>query len=127
VSVAVRKVNGVEKVDVSLNKGNASIKFRPESTAKYGDVRSGIEKNGFVIRDAQITARGKLQKANGGLQFVISGSGETFNVTLAEAGNAELMRALESRIGQEVIVDATVPAPEKNKKQDRLLMRSIRP
>src|SRR4051812_20873002 len=121
----MKKVNGVEKVDVSLNKGNASIKFKPESTAKYDDVRSGIEKNGFVVRDAQITARGTLQKTNGTLQLVVSGSGETFNLAMADTANADLGRNLESRVGQEIVLDATVPAPEKNKKQDRLLVRSI--
>lgn len=121
----MKKVHGVQKVDVSLNKGNATIEFKPESTAHYDDVRSGIEKNGFVIRDAQITARGKLQKTNGVLQFVISGSGETFNV-LPLNNNAELGGSLEARAGQDVVLDATVPAPEKNKKQDKLIVKSIR-
>jgi hypothetical protein len=125
VSVAVKKVHGVQKVDVSLNKGNATIEFKPESTAQYDDVRSGIEKNGFVIRDAQITARGKLQRTNGMLQFVVSGSGETFNVSPLN-NNTELGRTLEARVGQDVALDATVPAPEKNKRQDKLLVKSIR-
>jgi copper chaperone CopZ len=125
VSVAVKKVHGVQKVDVSLNKGNATIEFKPESTAQYDDVRSGIEKNGFVIRDAQITARGKLQRTNGMLQFVVSGSGETFNVSVQNS-NAEVAHTLETRVGQDVALDATVPAPEKNKRQDKLLVKSIR-
>lgn len=123
-SVATKKVNGVDKVDVSLNKGDAVLKFTPQSTAKYGDVRSAIEKNGFVVRDAQITVRGNLRKTPGGLQFVVSGSGETFNVS-PHNNNTELAHALEARDGQDVTLDATVPAPEKGHNQDKMIVKSI--
>lgn len=119
----MKKVNGVESVNVSLNEGKASIRFKPESTAKYEHVRSGIEKNGFAVKDAFVRARGKLQAANGTLQFVVSGSGETFTVT---SENADLGRALQARTGQEVVLEGTVPTPEKNKPQTTFKAKAIR-
>jgi copper chaperone CopZ len=122
VSVAVKKVNGVDSVKVSLNQGNAEIHFKPESTATYADVRSGVEKNGFSVRDTQVRARGKLQQSNEQLQFVVSGSGETFTVSSADAA---LLQKLKQNVGHELILGATVPAPQKDKKQDKLLIKSI--
>jgi copper chaperone CopZ len=125
VSVAVKKVNGVESVNVSLNEGRASIRFKPDSTGKYDDVRTNIEKNGFSVKDAQVRARGKLQRLGSAIQLVVSGSGETFILSPADASNAKLVNDLQGRVGQEVVLEATVPAPEKNKKQDKMLVKAI--
>jgi copper chaperone CopZ len=126
VSVAVKKVNGVESVNVSLNEGKASIHFKPESTAKYEGVRTGIEKNGFAVKDAYVRARGRLQQTNDGLQFVVSGSGETFTVTPEDAKNVELAQAMQKKTGEEVILEGTVPTPEKNKTQTTFKVKAIK-
>lgn len=125
-SVAIKKVNGVEQVKVSLNEGKADIVFKPESKAKYADVRDGIEKNGFAVKDATVRARGQLQKVNGELQLVVSGSGETFNVTPEHAQNVDLVRELQSRSGQEVVLEGTVPTPEKGKPQTTFKVKAIK-
>jgi copper chaperone CopZ len=121
VSVAVKKVNGVQAVTVSLKDGKASINFTPTSTGKYSDVRTFIEKNGFVVREAQVRLRGKLQQSPSGLQFIVRGSRETFQVL----PNSSRMQALEQNLGRELVVEATVPAPEKNKDQHDLLVKQI--
>jgi hypothetical protein len=121
----MKKVNGVESVNVSLNEGKASIRFKPESRAQYADVRSGIEKNGFAVKDATLRARGILQPTNGGWRFVISGSGETFDVTPEDAKNMELVRTMQQKAGQEVLLEGTVPTPEKNKPQTTFKVKTI--
>jgi copper chaperone CopZ len=125
VSVAVKKVNGVESVNVSLNEGKASIRFKPDSTGKYEDVRTNIEKNGFAVKEAHMSVRGQLQRSGGALQLVVSGSGETFVVSPSDSNNAKLAADLQQYTGQIVVLEATVPTPEKNKKQDKLLVKSI--
>jgi hypothetical protein len=124
--VAVKKMNGVESVNVSLNEGKASIRFKPESTARYADVRDGIEKNGFAVKDTAVRARGRLQQANGALQFVVAGSGETFNVTPEDAKNLELVHGMKEKAGQEVVLEGTVPSPEKNKPQTAFRVKAIK-
>jgi copper chaperone CopZ len=121
VSVAVKKVNGVQDVNVSLNEGKASINFTPTSTGKYSDVRTFIEKNGFVVREAQVRVRGKLQQSASGLQFIVSGSGETFEIL----PNSSLMQTLEQNVNRELVLEGTVPAPEKNKDQHGLFVRQL--
>jgi len=121
----MKKVNGVESVNVSLNEGKASIRFKPESRAQYADVRSGIEKNGFAVKDATLRARGRLQQVDGGWQFVISGSGETFNVTPEDAKNVDLARAMQQKAGQDVLLEGTVPTPEKNKPQTTFKVKAV--
>jgi copper chaperone CopZ len=121
VSVAVKKVNGVRSVDVSLKDGKAAIRFTPTSTGKYGDVRGGIEKNGFVVREAQMRVRGKVHKGVAGMQFIVSGSGETFQIL----PTGDLAQTLNQNAEREIVIDATVPTPEKNRYQDKLLIKQI--
>jgi copper chaperone CopZ len=118
VSVAMKKINGVEAVTVSLNQGNAFVRFKPGNTAKYEDVRSGIEKNGFAVRETRVRARGRLQRAQDGLRFVVSGSGESFKLNAADP-------PANLRVDEDVTVEAVIPAPEKNKVQDKMTIKSI--
>jgi len=66
VSVAVRKLDGVESVKLSLEEGSADIKLKPGNTISLGQLRRLIRDNGFTPRDAEVTARGKLAERGGG-------------------------------------------------------------
>lgn len=121
----MKKVNGVESVNVSLNEGKASIRFKPDSTGKYEDARSNIEKNGFVVKDASVQVHGKVQVAGNAVQLVVSGTGETFDVSPAQNAPADVLTRLQALAGKDVVIDGVIPTPEKNKKQDRLLVKAI--
>ena len=64
-SVAVKKLEGVERIDVSLEKASAVITFKADNTITLPQVRKVIRSNGYPTRDAQIVARGKITDRGG--------------------------------------------------------------
>jgi len=69
--VAVKKLEGVETVEVSLDKSSATITLKADNTLTLPQLRSVIRKTGYPTKAAQIIARGR---------FVLSGSKATFDL-----------------------------------------------
>ena len=68
----MRKVDGVQAVNVSLKEGLTVLELRPDNKVTLAQLRTVIKNNGFMSKDAQITARGTVS----GNTFEVSGSGE---------------------------------------------------
>jgi copper chaperone CopZ len=65
VSVAVRKLDGVESVDVSLEKASADIRLKSGNTITLAQLRKVIRDTGYPTKDAQVEAHGQLIERNG--------------------------------------------------------------
>jgi copper chaperone CopZ len=65
VSVAIKKLDGVETVDVSLEKASADIRLKPNNTITLPQLRRIIRQAGYPTKDAQIDARGTIAERNG--------------------------------------------------------------
>ena len=80
----MQKVDGVEKVEVRLNQGLTSLDLKSGNKITLAQLRSVIRNNGFVSKEATITAAGRLD-ANA---FRVSGTNETLTVagTLVQTG-----------------------------------------
>jgi hypothetical protein len=65
VSVAVKKLEGIESVDVSLEKASAVIVLKPENRVTLAQIRRVIRNSGYQTRDAGITARGAIADRKG--------------------------------------------------------------
>jgi copper chaperone CopZ len=91
VSVAIKKVEGIDDVNVSLNEGNASIKLKPGNTVTVEQVREIVRKNGFTPKDA--TAKVALQ---------VNGSDSVMLLTGHE-------RELAGLKGKKVLASVTFP------------------
>ena len=64
-SVATKKLEGVESVEVSLEKSSADIKLKADNKVTLPLIRRIIRSNGYPTKDAQITARGKIADRDG--------------------------------------------------------------
>lgn len=69
----MRKVEGVEKVTVSLKDGLTTLELTPGNSVTLETLRTIIKNNGFVSRDADITATGR--RVSGGT-FEVAGTRE---------------------------------------------------
>src|ERR1700679_144121 len=74
VNVALKKVDGVESVEVSLNKGMATVKLKPGNTVSVPQLWELIHKNGYTPKTTAVSVRGELAKVNGALQLKVSGT-----------------------------------------------------
>src|SRR5258705_7592768 len=77
VDVALKKVAGVESVEVSLNKGLATVKLKPGNTVSVAQLWELIHKNGYTPKSTAVSVRGDLANVNGQLRLKISGTKET--------------------------------------------------
>ena len=79
-SVSIKKIAGVESVNVSLKSGLVSIKLAPGNTVRMEQIRKAILDDAFMPKGAKVVATGKLVSQNGKLQFEVAGTNETFPV-----------------------------------------------
>ena len=64
-SVAIKKLDGVESVDVSLDKAGADIRLKPGNAITLPQLRRVIRQSGYPTKDAQVEARGTVVERNG--------------------------------------------------------------
>ena len=72
----MEKVEGIDRVRVSLNEGLTILDLKPSNTITMAKLRQIIKNSGFVSKDATIVARGEIKSANGHRVFDVSGTGE---------------------------------------------------
>ena len=65
VDVALKKVAGVETVEVSLNKGLATVKLKPDNTVSVPQLWELIHKNGYTPKSTAVSVRGDLAGVTG--------------------------------------------------------------
>jgi copper chaperone CopZ len=65
VRVAVQKLDGVESVDVSLQRAVADIRLRRGNAVTLDRLRDIVKNNGFTPRDATVSAVGRLVDRGG--------------------------------------------------------------
>ena len=121
-SVALQKIDGVAKVEVSLNAGDANIRLEPTNRVSVEQIREAIRKNGFTPKEAEVTVVGKLVERGGRLVLEVSGP----NVTLALSGPRA--GELQAMAGTVVVLGGLVPeAPPGSKAPLTLEVRSFAP
>ena len=64
-SVAIKKLDGVESVDVSLEKATADIRLEPGNAITLPQLRRIIRQSGYPTKDARVEARGTVVERNG--------------------------------------------------------------
>jgi copper chaperone CopZ len=74
VKVAVQKVDGVESVQLSLERAEADIRLKPENRVSLDQFRRIVKGNGFEPREAKISASGTVRNAGGKLTFEVPGT-----------------------------------------------------
>ena len=76
---ALKKFSGVESVEVSLNKGLASVKLKPGNTVQPQEFWEAVRRNGFTPKETRVMVRGEVTNA-GRLQFKVSGTNQIFEL-----------------------------------------------
>ena len=64
-SAALKKIDGVESADVSLEKGTVDIQLKADNKISLPQLRRTIRSNSNETREAQVTARGRIADRDG--------------------------------------------------------------
>jgi copper chaperone CopZ len=122
VRVSLKSVSGVASVDVSLEKGLASVKMKPGNTATLKQLSEAITKNGFTMKQSTATIAGKVVIANGKIMLQVSGSNEMLQLI----PDTSATPAATSLDGKSVLVEGTIPEAGKGKAPDSIRYRSTK-
>ena len=116
--VAVRKLDGVRSVAVSMNDGYADIVLASQNAVTVERIREAIHRNGFTPREARVRVSGTVVRQGEQLLLEVPGSATTFRL----AGSPEaLERLAHAAGGSPVTLDGTVPESQHGSKTPLLL------
>ena len=107
VNVALKKMPGVETVDVSLNKGLATVKLKPGNTASVPQFWQLLHEKGYTPKATTVTARGELAGAAGQLQLKVSGTKDVLDL-VPDAKNSAVYNEAAKKIGQAVVIEGVM-------------------
>lgn len=108
-SVAIKKVEGVESVKVSLNQGLATVTLKPGNRTTLDQVREIVRRNGFTPKGADVRVAGRLTERGGKAALAVSGLDLVYLLAdhpEAKVKVSELQRAAKD---QAVLVMGSVP------------------
>ena len=117
---AIKKNSAVESVDVSLNRGLATVKLKRGNTVKPQDLWETVRKNGFTPKETSVGVRGDVE----GRKLKVTGTNQVFDLT-PDRKNQRVIEEAGARNSKAVTIRGTV-TPEKNSKAPMpLQVRSI--
>ena len=126
VRVALTKVDGIEAVDVSLDRAMTIIQLKPDNTITLSRLRDIISANGFNPAEATIIAIGALAGTTERLSFTVSGTTELFRVR-RDPGHAasfdEAIRLLA--VGAPVELSGVVAAPAGERQPETVTLHRV--
>ena len=101
VNVALKKVAGVEAVEVSLNKGLATVKLKAGNTVSVPQLWLLLHEKGYTPKATTVSVRGELADVQGRIQLKVSGTKDVLSL-VADPHNPAAYGAVSSKPGQTV-------------------------
>jgi len=111
VSVAIKRIEGVQSVRVSLNDGWADVKLEQGNKVSIERLRGVVRDNGFTPKEARVKVKGRLVERAGRPALEVTGSGVVYALSAtAGRGAADLGK---DGFGKHVIAEGRVPESTK--------------
>ena len=107
VDVAFKKMPGVETVDVSLNKGLATVKLKPGNTVSLPQFWELLHQKGYTPKTTTVSVRGELPGGPGRLQLKVLGIKDVLNLA-PDPKNAAAYNDAAKKAGQSVVVQGAM-------------------
>jgi copper chaperone CopZ len=114
VDVALKKVPGVESVEVSLNKGLATVKLKPRNVVTLAQLWQLLHEKGYTPKNTTVSVRGELVNVEGRLQLKVSGTNDVLAVVI-DPKNPSVYSEVAKKLSQTVVIHG-VMAPGKDLK-----------
>jgi copper chaperone CopZ len=111
VGVAIKKIEGVKSVEVSLNKGLARVYMKTDNKITLEDLRKAIETRGFTPKEAKVKVKGKVVQEDGEHQLQVTGTREKFKIKCV---NKEDNHEIIIQTGEPTLMEGLIPPQEKD-------------
>ncbi len=119
--VSLKSIAGVDAVDVSLEKGLASVKMKPGNAATLKQLQEAITKNGFTMKPSPVSVAGKIVMIKGQPQLQVSFSNDLVNLI----PDGSLTTNVNAMADKRVTVEGTLEEAAKGKTPETIRYRSI--
>ena len=123
---ALKKIAGVESVDVSLNKGLAAVKLKPGNAATAEQFWESVKKNGFTPKETHVVVRGDLLSTAGRMQLKVTGTSRVYDLT-TDAKASGILDNAKTFSGKTVTVEGTLTPGKDAAASVPLRVDSLRP
>ena len=127
-SVAVRKIPGVEAVDVSLTRAVAEIRLAAGNTVTLAQLRQLVKNSGFNSPEAAVTVAGQLSSRGSSSVLTITGTNVVLLLT-ADASHPAAFEQVRARAAAPpsgpVTLEGTVRASSDAKQPDQMSVRQF--
>ncbi|MDQ2839903.1 MAG: heavy-metal-associated domain-containing protein [Acidobacteriota bacterium] len=107
VDVALKKVAGVESVEVSLNKGLATVKLKPGNTVSVPQLWQLLHEKGYTPKTTAVSVRGDLANVQGRLQLKVSGTKDILAL-VADPKSPAVYSEAPKKLGETVIIQGVM-------------------
>ncbi len=103
-SVAIKKIDGVESVNVSLNQGRASIQLKPGNSLRLEQVDQAVQNNGFTPKEARVKVRGQVSVTDGKPKLRVLETNEVYEL-VTDSQHAKLSSEIAKQAGKQVVIE----------------------
>jgi copper chaperone CopZ len=122
VRVSLKSVDGVDAVNVSLDKGLASVKMKPGNAATFKQLQEAITKNGFTMKPSNVSVVGKIVIIKNQPKVQVSGSNDLVNLIPDGSQTANVNAMADKR----VLVEGTLEEATKGQTPDTIRYRTVK-
>ncbi len=120
-SVAVEKLDGVDKAEVSLNDGRVSVWLAPGNTVTIAELRRTIRKQGFTPKEAKLTLSARIEIQRGALVAIVPGSEVAYAIT----ADGDMQSRLSGSAGDTVTLEGEVATDENDLTPERIAVTAV--
>lgn len=107
-SVAIRKLEGVDSVNVSLNKGFADVRLKPGNRIDTERIRQVVRDNGFTPKGADVKLAGEVVERSGKLAVAMTGLDVVY-MLVEHAQARDKLAAVRKAVGSAVLITGHIP------------------
>jgi copper chaperone CopZ len=125
VDVALKKVPGVKSVEVSLNKGLATMKLNAQNTVAVPQLWQLLHEQGYTPKATAVSVRGELAEAEGHVQLKVSGTKDIL-LLVADPKNPGAYGDASKKLGQSVTVQGVMVPGKDLKKATPLQVNQVK-
>ena len=97
--VAVRKIPGVESVEVSLEQAVTKVRLKPGNVVTLSQLKRIVKSGGFNSGAAEVEVVGRLVTREGTPTLLVTGTGESFRL-VADSQNQGAFQWVVGNIGR---------------------------
>src|SRR5258706_15529231 len=103
---ALKKFQGVESVDVSLNKGLATVKLKPSNSVTPEQFWEVVRKNGYTPKETHVVLRGEVLVKPGKPLLKVAGADRTYEL-VAHPTSPQALDEVKGLAGRTLLIEGT--------------------